>query len=82
MAYEPGCFPADAIYGGQYKRDEDLPTGTWNVMANGRIFELEIRKVSGGRVDGQINSGTFKDGAWDSDSGTFKFTRVGSFNWH
>ena len=78
MEYGPGLFPETAILGpgGGYERDTDLPTGTWHVMANGRIYHLDIEKVSGGRVSARLSSGTFQDGYYDADSGHFTFTRV------
>lgn len=78
MSYQPGAFSPTAIYGstGTFELVSNLPTGTWNVMGNGRVYQLEIHSVSGGRIDARLNSGTFKDGSYDADSGTVKFTRV------
>ena len=78
MTYQPGAFPADAILGpgGGYELEPELPTGTWNVMANGRIYKMEIHGVSKGMVKGEINSGEFRDGYYDAASGAFDFTRV------
>ena len=81
MGYQPGYFPEGAIFTSgkdkTYQRAAELPTGTWNVMANGRIFQLEIVSVErGGRVKATLNSGTFQDGHWNPDDGLLKFTRV------
>lgn len=77
MSYQPGAFPEDAILGsgGGYDLDASLPAGKWNVMANGRIYLLTIHGVSGGRVKGEISSGTFRDGFYDAASGAFNFVR-------
>ena len=44
-------------------------------MGNGCVHQLKIASVSGGRVDASLNSGDFKDGYFDPDKGTLKFTR-------
>lgn len=42
---------------------------------DGRIYLLTIHGVSGGRVKGEISSGTFRDGFYDAASGAFNFVR-------
>ena len=78
MEYAPGLFPETAILGsdGRFGLEPDLPTGTWHVMANGRVYHLDIEKVSGGSVGGRISSGSFQDGYYDAASGHFTFTRT------
>ena len=39
---EPGAFPESSVYDGPYPPLDTLPTGHWHVMANGRIYELDI----------------------------------------
>lgn len=78
MDYQAGAFPETAILGpgGGYAIDDDLPIGTWHVMANGRIYHLKIIGVSGGRVEANLSSGTIDDAYYDAASGTFSFTRI------
>ena len=75
MTYVPGAFPETSIYPGPYRLNPDLPTGDWNVFANGRIYTITIHGISGGAVKGEMASGTFKDGGYDAKTGILKFTR-------
>lgn len=75
---ESGCFPATAIWGGTYAKETTLPIGTWHVMANGRIYHLNITAVSGTAVTGDIGGYDFEDGKWDGTAvaGVLTFIRV------
>ncbi|MEM7051949.1 MAG: hypothetical protein AAF604_19940 [Acidobacteriota bacterium] len=69
MSIEPGSFPANSVYGGPYQYPSDLPLGEWNMMANGRIFQLDLQSISGLQVQGTISSGDFLNGKWSGTTG-------------
>ncbi|MEZ4712668.1 MAG: hypothetical protein R3A44_36110 [Caldilineaceae bacterium] len=72
---EAGCFPATSIWSPDiYAVPSALPTGLWNVMANGRIHHLNIIDVSGGTVTGEYNRSPIEGGQWDGK--VLTFTRV------
>ncbi len=77
MATElPGSFPTSSIYGGPYTESTSLPTGEWHVMANGRIYTLEVLAVSGSDVKATLSSGTITKARWSSSTQQLIFTRV------
>jgi len=71
----PGSFPETAIWPGPYIPDSSLPPGEWDMLANGRIFSLNIISVIDGVVTATINSGDFINGTWYSGTGEFTFQR-------
>ncbi len=74
MAPQPGTFPSTIP--GPHISSSRLPLGTWNVLANGRTFKLEINAVQGNQVDAEFSSGDVADAKWDPGSGKLVFTRV------
>ena len=82
MAPQPGCFPSDIeAYPGPYQPggmlpSEELPLGLWHMMANGRIVHLDIKSVTGSKVDADISIGHVENAKWDSTSGLLTFTRL------
>ncbi len=77
---DPGCFPIEqTAFPGPYHKSSALPLGPWKVMANGRIYTLNIRSVSGHEVNAEFSSGDIANARWDKDagnSGVLTFTRV------
>ncbi len=75
---ESGCFPTTAIWSSPYTSTTVLPMGKWHVMANGRIYHLNITAVSGTNVSGDIGGYDFEDGQWNGTAvaGILTFTRV------
>ena len=72
----PGSFPTTAIYGGPYREENRLPSGGWHVMANGRIFLLEVIGESGGDVRATLNSGEITRARWSVGERKLVCTRV------
>ncbi|MCB9156307.1 MAG: hypothetical protein H6645_04235 [Caldilineaceae bacterium] len=69
---EAGCFPATGIWSpAGYTEPSMLPTGVWNVMANGRIQHLNLIDVSGSTVTGEYNRLPIECGRWDGKVLTF-----------
>ena len=65
MAPSPGSFPSHpTAFPGPYQYTGDLPLGSWRMLANGRVYELEISGVQGGRVDATLSTGTVKEARW------------------
>ncbi len=73
---DPGSFPPSSVFGGPYRVPEVLPTGEWNVMANGRIFLLTVQGVSGTQVKATLNSGDLEDVQWNASEQLLTFTRT------
>ena len=74
---QPGCFPADlSAFPGPYRKSSSLPLGEWHVLANGRIYTLQITEVSGSMVTAQLSSGDIEGATWDAATGKFTFSRV------
>ena len=71
----PGSFPDTAIWPGPYISDSNLPSGEWDMLANGRIFSLNIISIIDGVVLAIINSDDFINGTWNSGTGEFTFQR-------
>lgn len=75
---EPGCFPPTAVwYGRPFHTGTVLPLGVWRVMANGRIYKLEIESVMGSNVTGELNGFEIVNAKWDGSAvaGVLTFTR-------
>ncbi|MEO1084705.1 MAG: hypothetical protein AAFY88_10735 [Acidobacteriota bacterium] len=82
MALLPGSFnPAPTSFPGPYQYSGELPLGEWNMLANGRVYELTISDVRGHRVAAAMSSGLIQDAEWRgsataSSLATLSFTRV------
>lgn len=76
MGIEPGCFPANAIYNAPYRESTTLPLGTWNVLANGRIFRLEINSGPNNTYSIDWPGTPIRDVKWKAVAGRLTFTRV------
>ena len=78
----PGSFPADVVdFPSPFQFSGALPRGSWRMMANGRIYELDITDVQGTQVTATISSGQIQDAVWDSSANAstlakLSFTRV------
>lgn len=78
----PGSFPPEPpAFPGPYQYSGQLPLGSWNMLANGRIYELDITDVQGSQVTATLSSGLIQDAKWDdsasaSSLATLTFTRV------
>ncbi len=72
----PGCFPADSLFSGPFSLPKAVPLGAWKVMANGRVFTLDITAQDGANVTATLSSGTVRDAKWDKATKLFTFTRV------
>ena len=64
MAPMPGSFPANDVYPGPYHYTGDLPLGSWRMLANGRVFKLDINGLNGTELDAALSSGQLLDGRW------------------
>ena len=64
MAPSPGSFPANDVYPGPYGYTGDLPLGTWRMLANGRVYDLDLFSVQGNRVEADMSSGAISDAEW------------------
>ena len=74
---QAGCFPIDpTAFPGRHDPARDLPQGEWSVIANGRIYKLDITGVTGTRVSAFFSSGDFDSGSWNSSTEAFSFVRV------
>lgn len=73
---QPGCFPSTAIWSDPFTSELSLPLGKWHVMANGRIYHLNITAISGVDVTGDIGEHSIVGGKWDASAGMLTFTRV------
>ena len=77
-ASQPGSFPAKiSEFPGGWLDQDELPTGTWHVMANGRIFTLDINKKSDGSFAGTLsNSNDTQDFEWHGATHKITFKRI------
>lgn len=74
---QPGCFPAaQNAFSGPYHQSSTLPQGEWHVLANGRIYTLNITQVSGNKVTAELSSGDIEDATWDASAGKLTFIRI------
>lgn len=74
---EPGCFPAEqTAFPGPYHPPSALALGEWHVLANGRIYTLNVTAVTGGRVTARLSSGEIERAAWDATTRRLTFIRV------
>ena len=76
-ASTPGCFPA-APWSSPFtnsKANAVLKVGTWNLIANGRIYTFEITAIGKAGVSANISSGTLHDVSWDPVAKKLEFTR-------
>jgi len=72
----PGVFPGDSLFPGPYSEPATLALGAWKVMANGRVYTLEITAVDSGDVTATLSSGMIRDARWDATTKQLTFTRV------
>ena len=72
---DPGSFPRTSAYPDPYTTPRDLPLGRWYLMANGRIYQLDITAVSGTAVTATLSSGDVKDAKWDASTRKLTFFR-------
>ncbi len=72
----PGVFPADSLFPGPHEEPTELPLGAWKMMANGRVYTLEITAQDGPEVKATMTSGTIRDARWDPKTKAFSFVRV------
>lgn len=71
-AREPGSFPnAQTAFPGPYQSTRSLPQGKWNMIANGRVYTLELQGSSA-----RFSSGEIRDLRWDANSNMLSFVRV------
>ncbi len=73
---QPGSFPDSSIFPGPYATAATIPTGTWNVMANGRVYKLEVTSSDATSFKATLTSGEVHDGTWDPALGKLTFRRV------
>ena len=82
MTLLPGSFkPEPTSFPGPYQYSGSLPLGEWNMLANGRVYELTISGLQGHRVDASMSSGIIQDAEWNDSAtastlATLSFTRV------
>jgi hypothetical protein len=75
----PGCFPASPFSSRFPNPRTDpnlaLAVGTWNLIANGRIYKFFVEEVDGARVEARISSGETVNVQWDPHAKRLQFTR-------
>lgn len=71
-----GYFPViPTTYQRPWITPTELPTGEWNMLANGRLFTMDITAVSGNRFRANFTSGDIIDAGWNPDTGEIRFRR-------
>ena len=78
-ASSPGCFPAtpfaSPFVNARSDKNAVLAVGTWNLIANGRIFKFFVTKVVGSKVSASLSSGDTVNVRWDPVAKKLSFTR-------
>jgi len=72
---QPGSFPETSIYPGPYEDLNVLPKGKWNVMANGRVYVLEVLEAEATSFKATLTSGEVRNGTWDAKLNKLTFIR-------
>ena len=78
-ASTPGCFPSSPFsspfVNPRSDRNAVLAVGTWNLIANGRIFKFFVTKSEGANVTARLSSGDTVNLKWDPVAKKLTFTR-------